>query len=65
MILAGADEERIRERLQCAGHRTMWHQEAEKIEAGVTSFEEVEQLGMGLPWEYGETTSTGKTENYR
>jgi type II secretory ATPase GspE/PulE/Tfp pilus assembly ATPase PilB-like protein len=51
MLLAGADEESFREKLERQGHQTIWHDAAEKIARGVTSFGEVQRLGLALPWE--------------
>jgi general secretion pathway protein E len=51
MILAGADEESIRKKLERQGHRTIWHDAAGKIGLGVTTFGEVQRLGLALPWD--------------
>jgi general secretion pathway protein E len=51
MLLAGADEESFREKLERQGHQTIWHDAVKKIARGVTSFEEVQRLGLALPWE--------------
>jgi len=51
MLLAGADEESLRERLEREGHETIWHDAVKKIDRGVTSFAEVQRLGLALPWD--------------
>lgn len=51
MLLAGADEESIREKLERQGHQTIWHDAVKKISRGVTTFGEVQRLGLALPWE--------------
>jgi type II secretory ATPase GspE/PulE/Tfp pilus assembly ATPase PilB-like protein len=51
MLLAGADEQSIREKLERENHRTVWHDAVAKIERGVTTFEEVRRIGLALPWD--------------
>lgn len=51
MILAGADEESIREKLERSPHQDLLKDAFKKIEAGLISVEEVMQLGLKLPWE--------------
>jgi general secretion pathway protein E len=51
MLLAGADEESFRKKLESQGHQTIWHDAVKKISRGVTTFGEVQRLGLALPWE--------------
>lgn len=51
MILAGADEESIREKLKLSLHRKLLTVALAKVEAGVTSVDEVIRLGLSLPWD--------------
>ena len=51
MILAGADEESIREKLQRSLHNNLLEDAQRKIEAGAISVQEVMRLGLDLPWE--------------
>ncbi|MCB1235477.1 MAG: Flp pilus assembly complex ATPase component TadA [Verrucomicrobiae bacterium] len=51
LLLAGADEETLRDRLERTGHTTLWRDAAEKIGRGITSFAEVRRLGLALPWD--------------
>jgi len=51
MILAGADEESIRDKLANSHHRNLLDDAYAKIEAGVISVNEVMRLGLSLPWE--------------
>lgn len=51
MLLAGADEETFRKKLERQGHRTIWHDAASKISRGITTFGEIQRLGLELPWD--------------
>lgn len=51
MLLAGADEETLRRHLDAEGHMNLWEDATAKIEAGVTTFAEIQRLGLNLPWE--------------
>ncbi|MCB1077424.1 MAG: Flp pilus assembly complex ATPase component TadA [Verrucomicrobiae bacterium] len=51
MLLAGADEETLRRHLDAEGHTDLWEDAAAKIESGITTFDEVQRLGLSLPWE--------------
>ena len=51
MILAGADEESIRDKLDRSLHKNLLEDALKKIESGVISVEEVMRLGLNLPWE--------------
>jgi len=50
MLLDGADEAALRQRLEERGHVGLWRGAAEKIGAGLTTLDEVERLGLSLPW---------------
>lgn len=50
MLLAGADEETLRSHRRSIGQSGLWADAAEKIEAGLTTFAEVQRLGLDLPW---------------
>lgn len=51
MLLAGVDEQSLREKLKRQDHETVWHDAARKIQHGVTNYDEVQRLGLGLPWD--------------
>ncbi len=51
LLLAGASESRMRERLESRGHAGLWSDAIDKIESGVTSFDELQRLGLSLPWQ--------------
>ncbi|MCB1229327.1 MAG: Flp pilus assembly complex ATPase component TadA [Verrucomicrobiae bacterium] len=51
MLLAGADEDTLRDHLDAEGHSGLWQDAVAKIESGVTTFSEVQRLGLSLPWE--------------
>jgi type II secretory ATPase GspE/PulE/Tfp pilus assembly ATPase PilB-like protein len=50
MLLAGADEEALRAHRRSLGQTNLWADAAEKIEAGLTTYAEVQRLGLDLPW---------------
>ena len=49
MLLAGADEQALRRHLHGIGHAELWADAAAKMEGGVTTFSEVQRLGLDLP----------------
>ncbi len=51
MLLAGADEDTLRDHLDAEAHTGLWQDAIEKIETGVTTFAEVQRLGLSLPWD--------------
>jgi len=51
MLLADADEDSLREHLNAEGHTGLWQDATEKIENGATTFDEIQRLGLALPWE--------------
>lgn len=51
LLLAGADEETLRGHLDAESHSSLWEDATAKIESGVTTFAEVQKLGLNLPWE--------------
>ena len=51
MILAGADENAIRQRRKKAGFKSLEDHSIDMIEDGRTSIREVMHLGLSLPWE--------------
>lgn len=50
MLLSGADEATLRDHLDAEGHDSLWADATAKITAGVTTFAEVQRLGLSLPW---------------
>ena len=50
LILAGADEDKIRSRLLETGHISLLANAISKVEAGLISADEVMYTGMSLPW---------------
>ena len=50
MILSGADEGSLRDKLQRSEHRGLFDDARGKIATGVTSVTEVMHLGLDLPW---------------
>lgn len=51
MLLADADEDTLRDHLDAEGHNGLWQDATAKIEDGITTFAEVQRLGLSLPWE--------------
>lgn len=51
MLLASADEETLRRHLNTGGHTDLWEDATAKIESGITTFSEIQRLGLNLPWE--------------
>lgn len=50
LILAGADEDKIRSRLLESGHVSLLDDAISKVEAGLISADEVMRTGLSLPW---------------
>lgn len=51
LILAGADEQTLRGALRQRGHVDLWERALAKVERGESTLEEVQRVGMAMPWQ--------------